>query len=135
VEASVFSSNLPDSVVEVGKASGGGGMLVPHTYSDYGQIPDDPGYVRKKTGGVSQPFPEKLYEMLESERRLHGDVVEWLPHGRAFIVRRPKEFADRIMPRYVLLCIRLRLIERLHDMKLLIHVCFLLIKRYFRQSK
>jgi hypothetical protein len=81
------------------KGGAGGGVPVPHRYSDYGQAPDDPGYVRKKTGGVSQPFPEKLYEMLESEGRSNGDAVEWLSHGRAFIVRRPKEFADRIMPK------------------------------------
>lgn len=72
---------------------------VPHIYHDYSQVPDQPGYVRKKTGGVTQPFPEKLYEMLESEAQLQGDIVEWLPHGRAFIVRRPKEFTDHIMPK------------------------------------
>jgi HSF-type DNA-binding len=86
----------------VGASSGGGGGCgVPHIYHDFGQVPDEPGYIRKKTGGVTQPFPEKLYEMLESEGRLRGDVVEWLPHGRAFIVRRPKDFTDRIMPKYV----------------------------------
>ena len=86
----------------------GGGTGVPHVYHDYGSVPDEPGYIRKKTGGVTQPFPEKLYEMLESEGRLQGDVVEWLPHGRAFIVRRPKDFTDRIMPKYVGVLFRLR---------------------------
>jgi hypothetical protein len=32
---------------------------VPHIYHDYSQVPDVIGYVRKKTGGVTQPFPEK----------------------------------------------------------------------------
>ena len=32
---------------------------VPHIYHDYSQVPDVIGYVRKKTGGVTKPFPEK----------------------------------------------------------------------------
>ena len=53
--------------------------------------------IRKKTGGVTTPFPEKLYDMLEAETP--SDIVSWLPHGRAFIVRRPKDFTERIMPK------------------------------------
>jgi hypothetical protein len=74
---------------------------IPHIYHDYSRMPDVSGYVRKKTGGVTQPFPEKLHEMLssvdldESER----SIVSWLPHGRAFIVRIPKQFTATIMPK------------------------------------
>jgi hypothetical protein len=58
--------------------------------------------VRKKTGGVTQPFPEKLHEMLDSETSPAAQaVVSWLPHGRAFVVRKPKEFTSKIMPTYV----------------------------------
>jgi len=53
--------------------------------------------IRKKTGGVTTPFPEKLYDMLEAETP--SDIVSWLPHGRAFIVRRPKDFTEQIMPK------------------------------------
>jgi len=70
---------------------------VPHVYHDCSQFPDPPGYVRKKTGGVTQPFPEKLYEMLESEG--DSEVVHWLPHGRAFLVRQPQRFIEEIMPK------------------------------------
>jgi hypothetical protein len=74
---------------------------VPHVYHDYGQVPDVIGYVRKKTGGVTQPFPEKLHDMLHAldhnfEAR---EVVSWLPHGRAFLVHKPKEFTREIMPK------------------------------------
>jgi HSF-type DNA-binding len=102
-KASTLSSSSPGKKGGAASSSGGGGTGtgVPHVYHDYGSVPDEPGYIRKKTGGVTQPFPEKLYEMLESEGQLRGDVVEWLPHGRAFIVRRPKDFTDRIMPKYV----------------------------------
>lgn len=76
---------------------------VPHIYHDYGQVPDN-NFVRKKTGGVTQPFPEKLMDMLDKEgcscsgRNAH--IVSWLPHGRAFIVRKPQEFTTVIMSTY-----------------------------------
>jgi hypothetical protein len=74
---------------------------VPRVYHDYSEIPsDDETYVRKKTGGVTQPFPEKLHEMLSAvEGTGNESIVSWLPHGRAFIVRKPKEFTDVIMPK------------------------------------
>jgi len=78
---------------------------VPHIYHDYAQVPDAVGYVRKKTGGVTQPFPEKLHELLEQETTddfqhdVNG-IVGWLPHGRAFLVRKPKEFTQDVMPKY-----------------------------------
>ncbi len=84
---------------------------VPHVYHDYinqglwNDVDDenDTTFIRKKTGGVSQPFPEKLHEMLTTvEQTNEKDIVTWLPHGRAFIVRKPKEFTDYIMPKYVL---------------------------------
>ena len=81
-----------------------------HIYHDYATLPDaaastasspagDP-TLKKKTGGVSQPFPEKLMSMLDIESNAHPDVVSWLPHGRAFLVRKPKIFTSEIMPEY-----------------------------------
>ena len=71
---------------------------VPHIYRDFTNVPDATGYIRKKTGGVTQPFPEKLHEMLDQVAE--PSVVGWLPHGRAFIVRKPKEFTSQIMPKF-----------------------------------
>eukprot|EP00557_Chaetoceros_sp_GSL56_P008696 CAMPEP_0176496102 /NCGR_PEP_ID=MMETSP0200_2-20121128/11019_1 /TAXON_ID=947934 /ORGANISM="Chaetoceros sp., Strain GSL56" /LENGTH=598 /DNA_ID=CAMNT_0017894041 /DNA_START=961 /DNA_END=2757 /DNA_ORIENTATION=+ len=76
---------------------------IPHVYHDYANVPDAIGFVRKKTGGVTQPFPEKLYEMLSKESPSEENpnaIVSWLPHGRAFIVRKPKLFTSKIMPQY-----------------------------------
>jgi hypothetical protein len=56
------------------------------------------GFVRKKTGGVTQPFPEKLMELLMKETEVPA-ICGWLPHGRAFIVRKPKAFTGEIMPK------------------------------------
>lgn len=71
-----------------------------HVYHDYANVNDSLGFVRKKTGGVTQPFPEKLMEMLSKEGVDNPAVVGWLPHGRAFIVRKPKQFTQDIMPKY-----------------------------------
>jgi hypothetical protein len=73
----------------------------PHIYHDYGNTPDIDGFVRKKTGGVSQPFPEKMHEMLSSvdNDEMEKSIVSWLPHGRAFIVRIPIQFTKMIMPK------------------------------------
>lgn len=72
---------------------------IPHVYHDFSAVPDALGYVRKKTGGVTQPFPEKLHEMLTKETNV-PDIVAWLPHGRAFIVRNPKLFTSQVMNKY-----------------------------------
>jgi len=49
---------------------------------------------------TAQPFPEKLHEMLDAvEGTELTSIVSWLPHGRAFLVRKPKEFTDKIMPK------------------------------------
>jgi hypothetical protein len=72
---------------------------VPHVYRDYSNDPDFVTVVRKKTGGVATPFPEKLHHMLDIESKEHPSAVSWLPHGRAFLVRDPHEFTDFIMPK------------------------------------
>lgn len=73
-----------------------------YIYHDYAGVPDSSDYIRKKTGGVTQPFPEKLFDMLTEESRAnHSEsIVNWLPHGRAFIVLKPKLFTSIIMPKY-----------------------------------
>jgi hypothetical protein len=52
-------------------------------------------------GGVTTPFPWKLHDMLDDmdEKGMHS-VVRWLPHGRAFMVHKPKEFVEDIMHHY-----------------------------------
>lgn len=48
-----------------------------HVYHDYSSIPDSEHFVRKKTGGVTMPFPEKLMNMLDKESLLHPDIISW----------------------------------------------------------
>jgi hypothetical protein len=51
-------------------------------------------------GGVAVPFPEKLHYMLSRmDQEGTTNVVAWQGHGRCFIVKKPKEFVEEIMPR------------------------------------
>mmetsp|Transcript_146 Transcript_146/g.351 ORF Transcript_146/g.351 Transcript_146/m.351 type:complete len:752 (-) Transcript_146:125-2380(-) len=97
----------PSDRGEVGPSNGGllaSGKPRPkplkHVYHDYSSIPDSEHFVRKKTGGVTMAFPEKLMNMLDRESVLHPDAVSWLAHGRAFIVRKPKVFTSEVMGGY-----------------------------------
>lgn len=52
-------------------------------------------------GGVTTPFPWKLHDMLDDmDRQGTHSVVTWQPHGRAFMVHKPKDFVDKIMKHY-----------------------------------
>lgn len=53
----------------------------------------------KNGTNVEQNFPMKLHYMLndmESDGLDH--IVSWQPHGRAFIVHKPEEFTQKILP-------------------------------------
>jgi hypothetical protein len=73
---------------------------VKHVYHDYASAPTPNDLPRKKTGGVSQPFPEKLMWMLDQETENNPDLVTWCSHGRAFVVRKPKAFTAEVMNNY-----------------------------------
>jgi hypothetical protein len=84
-------------------------VSVNHDYTDFAyvleedqELPpevDDNNNVRKRnTGGVISPFPERLHDMLSKTNV--PEVVGWAPHGRCFLVRKPKEFESKIMPLY-----------------------------------
>lgn len=52
-------------------------------------------------GGVTTPFPWKLHIMLDAMGK-SGDksIVCWQPHGRAFMVHKPKDFVQQVMPHF-----------------------------------
>lgn len=55
-----------------------------------------------RRGGVSIAFPVKLHAVLDQvEVDGLADVVSWQPHGRCFVVHKPKEFVGYVMPKYV----------------------------------
>jgi hypothetical protein len=52
-------------------------------------------------GGVTDPFPLKLYRMLEEvEEQGKAHIVSFYPHGRSFGIRDMKAFTDEILPKY-----------------------------------
>lgn len=53
---------------------------------------------RKNSGGVVQPFPEKLMEVLDRGDMEH--IVRWMPHGRSFLVLHPQSFVKEVLPRF-----------------------------------
>ena len=46
-------------------------------------------------------FTKCLHSLLDYARATDQEnVVSWLPHGRAFIVHKPEEFAEKILPAF-----------------------------------
>lgn len=78
--------------------------FVVHNYHDHANDPDendvDDGDASNRRGGVSVAFPMKLHSVLEQvEADGLAHVVSWMPHGRCFVVHKPKEFVDHVMPK------------------------------------
>ncbi|KAL7550596.1 hypothetical protein ACHAWF_013817 [Thalassiosira exigua] len=79
------------------------GLVVQHHYHDHSADPIvDPTLIKHKAkGGVIIPFPVKLHSMLDKiEEDGLAHVVSWQPHGRCFVVHKPKEFVNHVMPHY-----------------------------------
>jgi len=75
--------------------------IVMHNYHDHNDEIDDGAPEPVARGGVTTPFPIKLHDMLDQiERDGYGDVISWQPHGRCFVVHKPREFVDHVMPTY-----------------------------------
>jgi hypothetical protein len=54
----------------------------------------------RRRGGVSVPFPVKLHEVLDQvEVDGFDHVMSWQAHGRCFVIHKPKEFVDYVMPK------------------------------------
>lgn len=52
-------------------------------------------------GGVTEPFPAKLYEMIKDAQSEGQDhVISWQVHGRSFIIHDYDTFARELLPRY-----------------------------------
>ena len=76
--------------------------FVVHNYHDYANEPDDPAKtpIRRRKGGVTTPFPIVLHRTIaQIEAAGFGHVFGWQPHGRCFVIFKPKEFVDDVMPK------------------------------------
>lgn len=57
----------------------------------------------KKQGGVTVPFPTKLFDLLEHidlEEPYLTRIVSWQPHGRCFLVHDTREFEDQVLSKF-----------------------------------
>ena len=75
--------------------------IVVHKYHDHAADVSENQKTKKVKGGVSVPFPEKLHQMFDAvEKNNLQHIVSWQPHGRAFVVHKPKEFVKIILPTF-----------------------------------
>lgn len=72
-----------------------------HHFVSESSSSEEEGHHRRR-GGVSVPFPVKLHEVLDQvEADGFAHIISWQGHGRCFMIHKPKEFVEYIMPRYV----------------------------------
>lgn len=78
--------------------------FVVHNYHDHANDPDENDVEEephRRRGGVSIAFPIKLHAVLDQVLADGlGHVISWQAHGRCFVVHKPKEFVDHVMPKY-----------------------------------
>lgn len=78
--------------------------FVVHDYHDHANDPDDETVeeeAQRRRGGVSIAFPIKLHAVLDQvEADGLAHVISWQGHGRCFVIHKPKEFVDHVMPKY-----------------------------------
>jgi hypothetical protein len=62
---------------------------------------DEEEYTRRPKGGIIEPFPSKLFRMIdEAESEGHDDIISFFSHGRAFAIHKPRGFISQLMPKY-----------------------------------
>lgn len=56
---------------------------------------------KKRRGGVAVHFPVRLHEALAAmERDGYAHVMGWQPHGRCFVIHKPRLLEDELLGRY-----------------------------------
>ena len=79
--------------------------FVHHNYHDHShdaphQVETQVEQGERRKGGVSIAFPVKLHSVLDQvEADGLAHIVSWQPHGRCFVIHKPKEFVDHVMPK------------------------------------
>ena len=74
---------------------------VVHNYHDHAHTTEaEAAAVHKKSrrGGVAVHFPVRLHEALSAnEADGYAHIIGWQPHGRCFVIHKPREFEQTIM--------------------------------------
>jgi len=97
----VSSSDDSDVISEASPKQAQHHITVTHDYHDHAlDNPADYEEEHPVRGGVTTPFPLKLHDMLNATSAAGmEDIVSWQPHGRCFVVHKPKEFV-LMLPEY-----------------------------------
>lgn len=79
--------------------------FVVHNYHDHAQdisendLQEIPSFLGREVSSLS--FPTKLHAILDQvEEDGLSHVISWQPHGRCFVIHKPKDFTDHVMPKY-----------------------------------
>ena len=96
--------------------SNGRPLFVQHNYHDHADDPKvgaDIHQAKTHRGGIKVPFPMLLHKVLnEVDQEGLSSILSWQPHGRSFLVRKPKKFEQLLMPRYFTQCSKLSSFQR-----------------------
>ena len=96
--------------------SNGCPLFVQHNYHDHADDPKvgaDIHQAKTHRGGIKVPFPMLLHKVLnEVDQEGLSSILSWQPHGRSFLVRKPKKFEQLLMPRYFTQCSKLSSFQR-----------------------
>ena len=91
-------------------------LFVQHNYHDHANDPKVRGSAHKaKTnrGGIKVPFPMLLHKVLdEVDQEDLSSILSWQPHGRSFLLHKPKKFEQLLMPQYFTQCSKLPSFQR-----------------------
>jgi hypothetical protein len=60
-----------------------------------------PRRTQRSTSAPQETFPMKLHRMLLAvEESGEEDIISWQPHGRSFVIHKPRAFVDQVMPKF-----------------------------------
>jgi HSF-type DNA-binding len=97
IESSELWKSLIDGLCNMDNKS----EYIQHHYRDRSAEIDDGTSNANIRGGVLLRFPVILHAVLDAvERDGFSEVFSWQPHGRCFIIHRPKTFVSGIMQKY-----------------------------------
>lgn len=72
-----------------------------YPYVDVSHLPVTGEATKNVRGGITEPFTQKLYNMLEEVEALgKSRIVSFFPHGRSFAIRDMPAFVSEILPKY-----------------------------------
>lgn len=70
--------------------------VVNHTYRDFSRVAPTKDGGTVENGDQEDSFIHKLHEIL-SNSKVYGEFISWRPHGRAFVILKPKQMETKVL--------------------------------------